>query len=50
MTEHLLSHGCLRFAIEPFRSEIMAPRRLSRAHGNRVLSSLSLDPIRRDLQ
>jgi hypothetical protein len=50
MTKHLLSHGYLCFVIRPSRSEIMALRRASQGRGNRVLSSLILDPISRGLQ
>lgn len=44
MTKHLLSHDYPSFKIKPFRSEILALRRVSQGRGNRVLNSLTPDP------
>jgi hypothetical protein len=44
MTKHSSSHDYPRFRINSSRSEIIALRRVGRERGNRVLSSLILDP------
>lgn len=50
MPKHLLSHDYPCFAIKSSRSEIIALRRVSQGRGNRVLSSLILDPNSRGLK